>query len=78
MNRTGPPDPVASAPQDSQFSKLPIRRKLLLITLASSVAALVVASGGFLIWDVFQFTVEMQQDIRAQSRILAESAERHA
>jgi signal transduction histidine kinase/CheY-like chemotaxis protein len=56
------------------LAHLPIRRKLLLITLASSAAALVVASGGFLIWDVYQFTVEMRQDVSAQSQIVAETA----
>jgi signal transduction histidine kinase/ActR/RegA family two-component response regulator len=57
-----------------QLAELPIRRKLLLITLASSAAALAVASGGFLLWDVYQFSVEIRQDMQAQSRIVAESA----
>src|SRR5215212_5887360 len=58
----------------AQLAELPIRRKLLLITLASSAAALAVASGGFLIWDVYQFSIEIRQDMQAQSRIVAESA----
>ena len=66
-------DPAAG-PRGSQYANLPIRRKLLLITLASSVAALVLASGGFLVWDVYQFIVELQTDVDAQSRIVADAA----
>jgi signal transduction histidine kinase/ActR/RegA family two-component response regulator len=61
-------------PSDGQFASLPIRRKLLLITLASSVAALVLASSGFLIWDVYQFSVELREDQVAQARIVSEAA----
>ena len=66
--------PPRAALRRAQLAELPIRRKLLLITLASSAAALAVASGGFLIWDAYQFSVEIRQDALAQSRIVAETA----
>ena len=71
---TGPSPDAPARGGRPQFANLPIRRKLLLITLTSSVAALVVASGGFLVWDVYQFAVEIQRDVQAQSRIVAEAA----
>ena len=54
----------------SRFRDLPIRRKLLLMTFASSAVALLFASSGFLVWDVYQFSVEVQQDTDAQARIV--------
>jgi signal transduction histidine kinase/CheY-like chemotaxis protein len=56
------------------FRNLPIRRKLLLLTLASSATALVLASGGFLAWDISQFRSEMQQDTDAQAAIVADNS----
>src|SRR5204863_3886871 len=53
---------------------LPIRRKLLLLTLASSATALVLASGGFLAWDITQFRAEVQQDVDAQAAIVADNS----
>ena len=58
----------------TRFRDLPIRRKLLLLTLASSATALVLASGGFLAWDVMQFRNEIQQDIEAQAAIVADNS----
>jgi signal transduction histidine kinase/ActR/RegA family two-component response regulator len=69
-----PPPDAGRTRQPSGFANLPIRRKLLLITLASSVAALTLASGGFLVWDAYQFNVEIRSDLDAQARIIAESA----
>ena len=43
------------------FRDLPIRRKLLLLTLASSATALVLASGGFLAWDTTQFRADIRR-----------------
>jgi hypothetical protein len=43
-----------------RFRDLPIRRKLLLMTLASSAAALVLASSGFLVWDVAQYRIDLK------------------
>jgi signal transduction histidine kinase/CheY-like chemotaxis protein len=57
-----------------RFRDLPIRRKLLLMTLASNAAALLFVGSGFLTWDVYQFSVEVRQDIFAQARIVAENA----
>ncbi|HEY6361356.1 MAG TPA: ATP-binding protein [Vicinamibacterales bacterium] len=54
------------------FRDLPIRHKLLLVTFASSAAALALASGGFLAWDVAQFRSEVASDVDAQGRIVAE------
>jgi signal transduction histidine kinase/ActR/RegA family two-component response regulator len=56
------------------FRDFPIRRKLLLMTLASSAAALVLSSGGFLAWDVAQFRSEIEEDVTAQARIIAENS----
>ena len=58
----------------TRFRDLPIRRKLLVMTLASSAAALVLASGGFLIWDMYQFRSELRRDLEAQARIVADSS----
>jgi signal transduction histidine kinase/ActR/RegA family two-component response regulator len=55
------------------FRDLPIRRKLLLTTFASSAVALLLASIGFLIWDVVQFRAEIEDDMQAQARIIAEN-----
>ena len=38
------------------FRDLPIRRKLLLLTLAPTVTALLLASIGFLVWDIVDST----------------------
>jgi signal transduction histidine kinase len=56
------------------FGDLPIRRKLILITLASSAIAIVVASGGFFAWDILQFRREIERDLRAQARTIGENS----
>jgi signal transduction histidine kinase/CheY-like chemotaxis protein len=56
-----------------RFRDLPIRQKLLLMTLASSVTAVVLVSGGFLAWDMARFRSEIEQDVSAQAQLLAES-----
>jgi len=58
----------------TQFRDLPIRRKLLLLTLASSATALALASGGFLAWDITQFRRDLVQDIDAQAAIVADNS----
>ncbi len=57
-----------------QFRDLPIRRKLLLATLASNGVAVVLAGCGFLAWDVVQFRTEIREDVLAQARIVAEAS----
>jgi hypothetical protein len=57
-----------------RFRDQPIRRKLLVATLASSATALVLASGGFLAWDITQFRQELQQDLDAQAAIVADNS----
>jgi signal transduction histidine kinase/CheY-like chemotaxis protein len=57
-----------------KFRDLPIRRKLLLLTLASSAPALVLASSGFLTWDITQYRGEIRQDIEAQAAIVADNS----
>src|SRR5205814_949366 len=57
-----------------RFRDLPIRRKLLLMTLTSTTVALAFASAGFLGWDLAQFRSEARQDMRAQSAIVAENS----
>jgi signal transduction histidine kinase/ActR/RegA family two-component response regulator len=44
------------------------------MTLASSATALVLASGGFLIWDMYQFRSELQKDLDAQARVVADNS----
>jgi signal transduction histidine kinase/CheY-like chemotaxis protein len=56
------------------FRDLPIRRKLVIMTLASTAVALLIASGGFLVWDVLTFRAEIQRDINSQVRIITENA----
>jgi signal transduction histidine kinase/CheY-like chemotaxis protein len=56
-----------------KFRDLPIRRKLLLLTFASSAPAVVLASGGFLAWNITQFRSEILDDLRGQAQVLAES-----
>jgi signal transduction histidine kinase/CheY-like chemotaxis protein len=56
-----------------RFRDLPIRRKLLLMTLISSTVAVVLVSSGFLAWDIAQVRSEIAEDVRAQAQLLAES-----
>ncbi len=56
-----------------RFRDLSIRRKMLLMTLASSATALLLAASGFLVWDVAQFRVEIEGDTEAQGQIVAEN-----
>ena len=56
------------------FRDQPIRQKLLLTTFLSTAAALLLASAGFLAWDVVQFRSEISEDVAAQARIVAENS----
>ena len=56
------------------FRDLPIRRKLALMTLASSVIALVFAAVGIFTWDVIQYRREITRDITAQARTIGENS----
>ena len=58
----------------TRFRDLPIRRKLVIMTLASTAVALLTASGGFLVWDVLTFRAEIQRDINSQVRIISDTA----
>jgi signal transduction histidine kinase len=55
------------------FRDLPIRQKLLVMSLASSAAAVVLISGGFLVWDTIRFRDDLKQDVSAQAQLLAET-----
>ena len=52
------------------FRDLPIRRKLFLLTLAPTCAALLVASVGFLTWDIVERRRGIEEDVRAEARVL--------
>ena len=52
---------------------LPIRRKLLILTLASTASALVFSSGGFVIWDIVQLASGIRQTTQAQAKLVADS-----
>jgi len=56
------------------FRDLPIRRKLALMTLASSVIALVFAAVGIFTWDVIQYRREILRDLTAQARTVGENS----
>jgi signal transduction histidine kinase/ActR/RegA family two-component response regulator len=56
------------------FRDQPIRQKLLLTTFTSTAAALLLATAGFLAWDIAQFRAEITEDVAAQARIVAESS----
>src|SRR5688572_327171 len=56
------------------FRDLPIRRKLALITLTSSALALVLAAGGFFLWDISQLRRDISRDMLAQGRTIAENS----
>jgi signal transduction histidine kinase/ActR/RegA family two-component response regulator len=58
----------------TRFRDLPIRRKLVIMTLASTAGALLIASGGFLVWDVLTFRAEIQRDVNSQVRIISDNA----
>jgi signal transduction histidine kinase/ActR/RegA family two-component response regulator len=58
----------------THFRDLPIRRKLLVMTLTSTTVALTFASGGFLGWDIMQFRAQVGRDMLAQSAIIAENS----
>jgi signal transduction histidine kinase/CheY-like chemotaxis protein len=55
------------------FRDLPIRRKLRLLTLAPTVTALLLASIGFLIWDIVIQRREIREDVEAEARVLPEN-----
>jgi signal transduction histidine kinase/ActR/RegA family two-component response regulator len=56
------------------FRDLPIRRKLALMTLASSVIALVFAGAGMFAWDILQFRREIARDLSALARTISENS----
>ena len=56
------------------FRDLPIRRKLALTTLASSVIALVFAGVGVFTWDILQFRREIARDLTSLARTIGENS----
>jgi len=58
----------------TRFADLSIRRKLVLITLASSATAVVFATGSFFAWDITQFRGEIRRDLAAQARTIGENS----
>jgi len=57
-----------------RFRDLPIRRKLLMMSVASSAAALVLAGSGFLTWDIIRFRSDLRRDLTAAVSLLAENS----
>jgi len=55
------------------FRDLPIRRKLLLLTLAPTVTALLLVSAGFLTWDILERRREIREDVDAEATVLPET-----
>jgi signal transduction histidine kinase/CheY-like chemotaxis protein len=58
----------------ARFQSLPIRRKLVAMTAASTAAALLLSGGGFLVWDVLTFRGVIERDVGSQARILSENS----
>ena len=56
------------------FRDLPIRRKLLLMTLGPSAVGVLLVGLGFLAWDVVELRREIRQDVLAQARIVSENS----
>jgi signal transduction histidine kinase/ActR/RegA family two-component response regulator len=56
------------------FRDLPIRRKLVVMTVASTAVALLLASGGFLAWDILTYRNEILRDVTVQARIIGENS----
>jgi PAS domain S-box-containing protein len=54
----------------ASFRDLSIRRKLMLITMVTSTLALLLASVGFLAYDLFAFRRQMSQDLLTQAEII--------
>jgi signal transduction histidine kinase/ActR/RegA family two-component response regulator len=57
-----------------RFRDLPIRRKLLVMSVASSAAAVVLAGSGFLTWDIIRFRSDLRRDLTAAVSLLAENS----
>jgi signal transduction histidine kinase/CheY-like chemotaxis protein len=55
------------------FRDLPIRRKLLLLTMAPTGAALLLATTGFLTWDIVAQRRDIQIDLLAEAQVLPEN-----
>jgi signal transduction histidine kinase/CheY-like chemotaxis protein len=54
------------------FRDLPIRRKLLALTLAPTAAALVLTTVGFLTWDIIERRREIREDVKVEAEVLPE------
>jgi signal transduction histidine kinase/ActR/RegA family two-component response regulator len=57
-----------------RFRDLSIRRKLLVMSVASSAAAVVLAGSGFLSWDIIRFRSDLRRDLTAAVNLLAENS----
>ena len=58
----------------STFRDLPIRRKLLLMTLLSSAGALALAGSGFFAWDLYTDYREIVSDVSTQAYVVAQNS----
>jgi signal transduction histidine kinase/ActR/RegA family two-component response regulator len=57
-----------------KFRDLPIRQKLLLMTLTTTATAVVLVSGGFLAWDTNRFREDAIEEMQGQAKLVAENA----
>ena len=57
-----------------RFRDLSIRRKLLVMSVVSSAAAVVLAGSGFLSWDLIRFRSDLRRDLTAAVNLLAENS----
>ena len=58
----------------SRFAGLPIRHKLVAMIMATSTAALLFASGGYLIGDYFQSRRDLEEELRSKAAVLLENS----
>ncbi len=56
------------------LGRLPIRRKLMAISMATSISVLLVSSIAFLVWDYFRARADLVNDIRTQAAIVADNS----
>jgi signal transduction histidine kinase/CheY-like chemotaxis protein len=57
-----------------RFRDLSIRRKLLVMSVASSAAAVVLAGSGFLSWDIIRFRSDLRRDLTTAVNLIAENS----
>jgi signal transduction histidine kinase/ActR/RegA family two-component response regulator len=58
----------------TRFSRLPVRHKLVAMIMATTAAALLLASAGFLVGDYFQTRRDLENELRSQANVVVENS----